>query len=609
MFSTKDPSRRLQKLRSLMKNEPIQAYIIPSEDAHQSEYLAASDRRRAFISGFTGSAGTAIVTETEACLWTDGRYFLQAKEEMDEKWTLMKEGIPSTPTQGAWLVKNLPCGSRVGTDPNLIPYRTWKTLQTELDAGNITLVPVERNLVDLIWENKHFPSYNRVEPLSLRYTGKTSKEKVKEVRAEMSEKGARLLVVSALDEVAWLLNLRGSDIPYNPVFFSYVVLTMDDVHLFIDEYKLNDKVYKQFKEEDLDVTVHPYERLRSFLVEQISENENGKIWVSSESSYALSAVVPEKRRVGEITPIPVMKAIKNPVETEGMIKAHIRDAAAVCCYFTWLEKEIVKNTITEISGAEKLEEFRREQEDYVGPSFSTISSVGPHAAIIHYEPSKKTDRQITTDEIYLCDSGGQYNNYSTYITRTVHFGTPSQYEKECFTRVFKGQCFMGTTVFPTKTKGNCLDTLARKFLWDVGLDYMHGTGHGIGMYLNVHEGPMGISWRVYPNDPGLQEGMFLSNEPGYYEDGKFGIRIEDIVRIVKADTPHNFKERNFLTFETVSLVPIQTKMLVPEMLTEREIKHLNEYHTRCREIVGPLLKQMGHHETYEWLCRETKPIG
>lgn len=606
-------SSRLQKLRALMKNtkyvsEALQAYIIPSDDAHQSEYLASCDRRRAYISGFTGSAGTAIVTENEACMWTDGRYFLQASEEMDKNWTLMKEGLPSTPTQAVWLTKNLPPGSRVGTDPNLVSYSIWKPLVTQLEAAGLSLVPITTNLIDVIWEDRPTPPCNTIQPLSVKYTGKTCKAKVEDVRTQMAEKGARLLVVSALDEAAWLLNLRGSDIQYNPVFFSYVIVTKTEVHLFVDEAKVSLAVYNHFNEEDLQVTVHPYEKFQTFLMDQISEKD-GKIWISPESSYAVSAAVPEKMWLSEISPIQVMKAIKNPVEIKGMISAHIRDAAAVCCYFAWLEKEVPKGCVTEISGAEKLEQFRREQEDFVGPSFSTISSVGPHAAIIHYAPSAKTDRQITTEEVYLCDSGGQYKDGTTDITRTIHLGTPSKYEKECFTRVFKGQCFLGTTVFPAKIKGNCLDTLARKFLWDVGLDYMHGTGHGIGMYLNVHEGPMGVSWRVYPNDPGLQEGMFISNEPGYYEDGKFGFRIEDIIRIVPAKTPHNFKDRGYLTFETVSLVPIQTKMLVPEMLTEKEIRHLNEYHNRCREIVGPHLKKMGHNEAREWLYRETEPIG
>lgn len=605
----------LKKLRALMRNikyvnEPLQAYIVPHKDAHQSEYLAACDERRAFISGFTGSAGTAIVTENAACMWTDGRYFLQASREIDENWTLMKEGVSTTPTQEKWLSKNLPLGSRVGVDPTLLPFSEWRTLQTELEANGHSLVPVAINLVDLIWDDRPQPPNAPVIPLPVKYTGKTCQQKVDEVRAQMEERSAILLIVTALDEVAWLLNLRGSDIDYNPVFFSYLTVTRTDVNLYIDPSKVTQAVHNHFTAEDLNVTFHHYSKIFTHLTEMVNKKQlDGKVWISYGSSYALASIVPEKSRITEVSPIAVMKAIKNPVEIQGLTNAHIRDAAALCCYFAWLEKEVTKGHITEISGAKKLEEFRREQEDYVGLSFPTISSVGPNGAIVHYHPTSETDRQITTEELYLCDSGAQYKDGTTDVTRTIHLGTPTNYEKECFTRVFKGQTSLGTSVFPAKIKGNCLDTLARKYLWDVGLDYMHGTGHGIGSYLNVHEGPMGISWRPYPDDPGLREGMFLSIEPGYYEDGKFGIRLENIARIVPATTPYTFKNKTFLTFETVTLVPIQTKMLVPQMLTDKEITYLNEYHSLCREKVGPLLKKMGHHDAVEWLYKETEPIG
>ncbi|XP_067012527.2 xaa-Pro aminopeptidase ApepP isoform X2 [Anabrus simplex] len=603
----------LTKLRALMKNtkyvkEPLQAYIVPSGDAHQSEYVADCDNRRAFISGFTGSAGTAVITDKEACLWTDGRYFLQATKEMDENWTLMKEGVPTTPTQEAWLSKTLPSGSRVGVDPALISYSVWKPMQTQLEDAGHHLVPVETNLVDLIWEDQPQRPVCAVNPLSVKYTGKTCKEKVQEVREKMKEKGATALVVTALDEVAWLLNLRGCDVPYNPVFFSFVIVTMNQVVLFVDEAKLNTTVQNHFSEEDLLVKIMPYEKVDSFLKDMVGDQE-GKVWISNGSSYALVSIIPDKVRLTEITPIALMKAIKNSVEINGMINAHIKDAAALCCYFAWLENELLhRRKVTEISGAKRLEEFRKEQEDFVGLSFETISSSGPNGAIIHYSPSPETDRAITSKELYLCDSGGQYYDGTTDVTRTIHFGVPSQYEKECFTRVFKGQHQLGTAVFPSKIKGNCLDTLARKYLWDVGLDYRHGTGHGIGHYLNVHEGPMGISWRVYPDDPGLQEGMCLSNEPGYYEDGKFGIRLENIVRIIPSSAPHNFQDRGYLTFETITLVPIQTKMLDRTLLTEEEVSYLNDYHKECREKVGSLLKKQHQNEAYDWLFRETEPI-
>ncbi|XP_063235388.1 xaa-Pro aminopeptidase ApepP [Bacillus rossius redtenbacheri] len=606
----------LKRLRDLMKDvkyvsEPLSAYIITSDDAHQSEYLAECDKRRQFVSGFTGSAGTAVVTEHEACLWTDGRYYLQATEEMSDEWKLMKEGMPSTPSQGSWLARTLQPGARVGADPCLVSYTTWKTLQDELAAAGLSLVPVAPNLVDVLWEGRLSPPAGSVQPLAIKYTGKTSKKKVEEVRKKMKEKGAALLVVTALDEVAWLLNVRGSDIEFNPVFFSYVVVTNSQVHLFVDESKISLAVRNHFNEEDLPVSIHPYDKVSSFLSEQVNQlsGQGGKVWISSDSSYALARLFPDSLRILEITPIAVMKARKNPVEVQGMVNCHVRDAAALCCYFAWLERQLKEGqVVTEISGADRLEEFRKQQEDFMGLSFDTISSVGPNGAIIHYHCTPATDRPITTRELYLCDSGGQYRDGTTDVTRTLHFGTPTDYERECFTRVFKGQRLLGTAIYPNKIKGNCLDTLARKFLWDVGLDYLHGTGHGVGAYLNVHEGPMGISWRMYPNDPGLQEGMFLSNEPGFYEDGKFGIRLENVMYVVPAQTRYTFKDRGFLTFKTVTLVPIQTKLIDKDLLTAEEVAYLNSYHRECREVVGEKLKAAGQQEAWEWLHRETEPI-
>lgn len=303
-----------------------------------------------------------------------------------------------------------------------------------------------------------------------------------------------------------------------------------------------------------------------------------------------------------------MKAIKNPVEIEGMKSSHIRDGAALVRFFSWLEREVASGAVvTELSAADRLEQFRSEQEHHVGPSFETISSSGEHAAIVHYKPTPESNIAVTDSAPYLCDSGAQYLDGTTDVTRTVHMGTPTDHQKECFTRVLKGQMLMGSAVFPERIKGNCLDSFARKFLWDVGLDYQHGTGHGIGHYLNVHEGPMGISWRVYPDDPGLQAGMFMSNEPGYYEDGSFGVRIEDIVLIVPADTKCP-GDKKFLTFETVTMCPIQSKMIKKELLTESEVETLNAYHKTVREKVGPLIEAQKDVEAMEWLIRETKPL-
>ncbi|XP_046542342.1 xaa-Pro aminopeptidase 1-like [Haliotis rubra] len=563
-MTVRSTTASLSKLRALMKNisyvnEPIHAYIVPTGDAHQSEYVADCDTRRAYISGFTGSAGTAIVTESKAALWTDGRYFLQAERQLDNNWTLMKTGLKDTPTQAEWLVKELPTEGRVGVDPFLFSVEQWKPLSKELKSNGHNLVQVSQNLVDMVWEDRPPPPNNPLLVLGQEYTGQTWQEKVKRVREKLHSKQATAIVVTALDEIAWLFNLRGSDIQYNPVFFSYSVITFDGV----------------------------YEK----------------------SSYALVSLIPKVRITIPPSPVAAFKAVKNTVEIQGMRRAHIKDAVAVCEFFHWLEKDLSNGTITEVSAADKLEDFRRQQEDFVSLSFDTISSIGPDGAIIHYKPSAETDKPITSDQIYLCDSGAQYRDGTTDITRTVHFGCPTKYEQECFTRVLKGHINLSRTVFPNEVKGHNLDTLARVALWEVGLDYLHGTGHGVGAFLNVHEGPCGISPRVSLSEIPLEEGMILSDEPGYYEDGKFGVRLESLVLVVKADTKYNFKKKGFLTFEPITLVPIQTKLIDPSLLAEQEIDWLNEYHMRCREVVGAELKKQGKLKVLDWLIRETEQLG
>ncbi|CAK9807708.1 Xaa-Pro aminopeptidase ApepP [Anthophora quadrimaculata] len=614
---------KLAKLRELMqavqvggiKGKGIQALIVSSNDAHQSEYLREYDKRIRFISGFTGSFGTAIITPNEALLWTDGRYYMQALAEFDpsETWTLMREGLLDTPTRAAWLVANLPSKSTVGADANLMSYTEWAVLHTSLTSAGHCLLPLEENLIDKVWDDEQpAPTANVILPQPIQFSGCTAGKKVKLCRKVMTKNKAKALVVTALDEVAYILNLRGSDIPYNPVFFAYVILTLDELHLFVDKNRVDQKAQQQLIDEEVNAIYHSYESIHTFLKQIASSCTNDeKIWISNGSSYALHADCDQAKKHTAITPISDMKAIKNNVEIEGMKAAHVRDSVALVKYFAWLEDWIKnkKEIVTEISGATQLEKFRQEQDHFIGLSFPTISSVGPHGAIIHYLPTPKTDVPITNKELYLCDSGAQYQDGTTDVTRTLHFGNPTSFERECFTRVFKGQCRLSSTVFPLMIQGNYLDTLARENLWSVGLNYLHGTGHGVGSYLNVHEGPIGISWRPYPDDPGLQPGMFLSNEPGYYEDDKFGVRLENIELIVKANTPYNHKNRGFLTFETVTLVPIQTKLLDVSLLTDHEIEYLNNYHARCLNTLKPLLQGPENAQALEWLERETQPIS
>lgn len=615
---SKSTTAILTKLRSLMRNkayvsEPLHAYIVPSGDAHQSEYIAPYDNRRAFISGFDGSAGTAVITEHQAGLWTDGRYFLQAEKQLDDNWTLMRDGIPGTPSQGDWLSKVLPMGGRVGVDPFLMATETWKPLSKLLKSNGHHLVPVSENLIDLVWDDQPSPPSNSLMILEQKYTGKTWQEKICLVREKLEEKKADALILTALDEVAYLFNMRGSDIEYNPVFFAYAVICANSVHLFLDEERLDKKVRHHLNldmqdgNDGVTITILPYNDVKSFVAD-LPKNVSGKIWISEKSSFGLVNSIPKLRRLSQPSPVALMKAVKNEAEIDGMKRAHVKDAVTLCEYFSWLEKNVPSGTVTEVSAADKLEQIKRGQEDYVSLSFATISSTGPDGAIIHYHPLPETDKALSTEEVYLCDSGAQYKDGTTDVTRTMHFGTPSDYEKECFTRVLKGHINLSTVVFPNGVKGQLLDSLARTALWDVGLDYLHGTGHGVGAFLNVHEGPCGIHQRVMHETP-LQEGMILSDEPGYYEDGKFGCRIENVVIIVKCDTKYNFRNKGFLTFEPLTLVPIQQKMIDASLLTQKEIDWLNDYHSKCRDIVGPELQRQGKTAAYQYLMRETELVG
>lgn len=617
-MSPKVTTELLKQLRQVMKHlsEPIQALIVPSGDNHQSEYIASCDCRREFISGFDGSAGTAIVTEEHAAMWTDGRYFLQAAQQMDKNWTLMKLGLKSTPTQEDWLINVLPEGSKVGVDPFIIAFDQWKVLSKALKNAGHDLVPVKANLVDMIWKDQPCRPCKPLLVMDLSYTGMSWQEKIVQQRAKMAERKASWLVITALDEVAWLFNLRGSDIIYNPVFFAFAIIGINTIRLFINEKHMEEPAVRRHLQldsnatPDFSVQVLPYESVLSELRTICSNlNSKEKVWISSKASHALSETIPKMLRLETVyTPVCIAKSMKNPIEIEGMRQAHIKDAVALCELFVWLEKEVPKGNITELDASDKAENLRSQQAKFMGLSFCTISSSGPNSAIIHYRPIPSTNRTLSLNEIFLLDSGAQYRDGTTDVTRTVHFGTPTEFEKECFTYVLKGHICLGSAVFPSGTKGHLIDSFARATLWEHGLDYLHGTGHGVGSFLNVHEGPCGISYKTFADEP-LEAGMILSDEPGYYEDGSFGIRIESIFLLVPAQTKYRFLNRESLRFQALTLVPIQIKMVNVKQLTEKERDWLNHYHQLCREVIGAELKKQGKMETLQWLMKETEPIS
>lgn len=634
--------QRVVALRGLMatQTKPLAAFIVPTSDAHNSEYISICDARRSWLTGFTGSAGTAVVTSDTALVWTDGRYYTQFEKEVDlSVWTLMKESLPETLTVEKWLAKNLLAGSIVGVDPTTMGHEDWSTMKKTLQSSNIQIVGVNQNLVDVVRVQMNElppprPS-NEIIPLDIKYTGKSSGDKVKELREKMVEKNATVLIVTALDEIAYTLNLRGSDIPYNPVFYSYLIITPSTVTLFWQDGVLAPSILEKLTNEKLEIVCKAYNEIFTYLEKMTNElavngDVDHTIWLSNDASQAIHVAASgdnnAQKRVkilSEASPVSLMKFIKNDVELQGFRNCHIRDGTAVIRFFSWLETELGNNgnvTITETDAAQKLLEFRQEEENFMGLSFETIAGAGENGAVIHYSPSEKHPRVISKHDVLLLDSGGQYLDGTTDITRTRHMsGNPTAEQKSAFTRVLKGQILMGSALFPKGVKGNVLDSYARKFLWDYGEDYAHGTGHGVGHYLNVHEGPSGISWRSYAHDPGLDSGAVFSNEPGFYKVGEFGIRHEDLVEIVSVDkdSDHpkaknllgNFNGRGVLGFKTLTMVPNQTSFIEVSLLDDFELSYINNYHECVLKTIGPILEKRGFVQELKWLKNECRVIS
>ncbi|CAL8582119.1 hypothetical protein XPA_007793 [Xanthoria parietina] len=620
-METVNTTERLRQLRALMKENKVDIYVVPSEDSHQSEYIAPCDARREFISGFSGSAGTAVITSEKAALATDGRYFNQASKQLDSNWHLLKQGLEDVPTWQDWTAEQSEGHKTVGVDPTVITAPEARKLTEKIKKkGGAGLLGVKSNLVDLVWGD-HRPArpHEKVSVLDIKFAGKKFEEKIEDLRKELDKKKSAGLIVSMLDEIAWLYNLRGNDIPYNPVFFSYAAVTPTTATLYIDESKLSENVLPHLGD---NVRIRAYsaifEDAKAFgeslemeaPIAGRPQTPKKKFWISTKASWALSMELGGEEKVEEVrSPIGDAKAIKNATELEGMRLCHIRDGASLSEYFAWLEEELVtKGTkLDEVQAADKLEEIRSQKERFVGLSFDTISSTGPNAAVIHYKPERGNCSIIDPTALYLCDSGAQYFDGTTDTTRTLHFGTPKEMERKAYTLVLKGVIALDRAVFPKGTSGFALDTLARQFLWREGLDYRHGTGHGVGSYLNVHEGPIGIGTRVQYSEVPLSIGNVLSDEPGYYEDGKFGIRIENMIMAQEAKTNHHFGDKPWLGFEHVTMVPMCRKLIDGKMLTPEERTWLNEYHQEVYDKTKGFFK--GDERTLKWLERETRSIN
>eukprot|EP01024_Parvocaulis_polyphysoides_P073402 TRINITY_DN9444_c0_g1_i5.p1 TRINITY_DN9444_c0_g1~~TRINITY_DN9444_c0_g1_i5.p1 ORF type:complete len:662 (-),score=97.11 TRINITY_DN9444_c0_g1_i5:457-2265(-) len=592
-----------------MKSAGVDAYIIPTDDAHMSEYVRTCDTRREFISGFTGSAGTAVVTMEDALLWTDGRYFLQAESQLGTDWKLMKDGTPTCPKIEDWLKKELKAGAKIGIDPYIHTVGKVRTYSETLKKGGKELVMLyDGNLVDKIWtDSPPFPQ-NTVRIHGLEFSGTTVSQKLQDLREQMKQDETQVLILSMLDEVAWVTNLRGSDVEYNPTFIAYFVLTLDSATLYVDQIKITQQVNEHLSEAN--VQIKAYEDVTQD-VKELAEKKFKFLISPSTLNHALYSVALEACGgdtglfVEKLSPVCEIKACKNETELQAMREAHLRDASALCSFLYWLEQHVCEqnNTISEYNVHVEVTKWRAKQQGFLEPSFFTIAGANGNGAIIHYHPEEETSAMIDKNTMLLIDSGGQYDCGTTDVTRTFHLGTPTDYQKECFTRVLKGHIALGRIVFPNKTPGIAIDALARHSLWDAGLNYRHGTGHGVGAALNVHEGPISISTRYYNAEP-LKIGMICSNEPGYYEDGAFGIRIESLMEIQQAKTAYQFGDEPYLCFKPLTLVPIQQKMLKMDLLKEDEIQWLNDYHKTVYEQVSPRLSGV----ELEWLRQNTQPI-
>ncbi|XP_072019577.1 xaa-Pro aminopeptidase 1-like [Amphiura filiformis] len=627
---------RLQALRRLMADRRynVQAYLIPEVDAHHSEYLAEHDRRRTYISGFTGSAGLSVVTPNVALLYTDGRYFLQAEQQLDCNWELVKfTGDPNFAVGAReWLAENLNNGARVGFDPTLMSvgdYEGYKKTFDDLVGKRITLVPIaDGNLIDLIWDMQ--PSYPNTTMLILdanKYTGETWQQKIWEfegeesLRGKMAAEGADAIVLSKLDEIAWLYNMRGQDIPYNPMFVSYTIITTDSIRLYLfdREGRLTDEVRTHLNignsscstDETLAaecVAVLPYER---FLTDLGSLRAN-KIWISDESSYAIYDRVPPTKAIIKSSPVLLMKAVKSLKEREGMRSAQIKDSVVLCELGAWLEEMVNSledpmvgdiSILNETTVEEKATELRKQQDLYQDLSFQAISAFGPNGAVIHYRSSNATNRAINKDGVFLFDSGTQYLDGTTDITRSYHFGKPTKLMKEAYTRVLMGRIDVAQSIWRTGVYGRDLDAIARNPLWQAGLGYLHGTGHGIGHFLAVHEGPARLRIGYADWHEPYEIGMFTSDEPGYYADGEFGVRIEDIVEVVEAETMYKFNNWTYMTFEMITAVPLEPNLIDFSLMSPKQLDHYNAYNKRVRDLMGPRVSEKAR----KWMESKTKP--
>ena len=592
-------TERIANLRSLMTEKGIDAYVVPTADFHQSEYVGEHFKARKFMTGFSGSAGTAVFTMTEARLWVDGRYFIQAAAQIEgTSIEMMKMGKPGVPTIDEYLKEAIPENGTLGFDGRVVAMGNGRRYE-EIVAEKNGKIVYAYDLVGEIWEDRPELSKEPVFTLEEKYTGESTASKLKRIREKMAENGATVHVLTTLDDICWTLNIRGNDIEFFPLVLSYAVITMDQMHLYIDESKLDEEIKASFAKDG--IVLHPYNDIyedikaygaeETFLIDPIRLN------------YALySNICKDAKKVEAQNPEEVFKGIKNKVEIENIRKAQIKDSVAHVRFMKWLKEHVGKETITEMSASDKLDEFRAEMGNFIRPSFEPISSYGEHAALCHYTSSPETNVELKEGSVFLTDTGAGFWEGSTDITRTYALGEIPEIMKEHFTLIVMCNLGLASARFVKGCSGSNLDPFARKPLWDRGLDFNHGTGHGVGYLLNIHEGPLNIGWGSRgSNIVPLQEGMIFTDEPGIYIEGSHGVRLENEL-LVREGEKNEYGQ--FMYLEPLTFIPFDLDAVKVEMLSEEYKKLLNEYHAAVYENIAPYLND----EEKAWLKNYTRAI-
>lgn len=593
--------QRIENIRDLMKEKNIYAYIVPSSDYHQSEYVGDYFKSREFMSGFTGSAGTLIISMDEAGLWTDGRYFIQAEQELkDSGIKLFKMGEEGVPTIEEYLLEKLPKNSTLGFDGRVMSVKEGQSLANKLAFKGIN-IEYKYDLVNDIWEDRCSLPTEKAFLLGTEYSGESFSDKLSRIRAVMKEKKATTHILASLDDIAWLFNIRGRDVKSNPVVLSYAVISIDSVYLFIDKNKIGEDIRAELSKEN--VQIKGYEEVYEF-IKNIDENEVVLI-DTSKVNYAIYNNIPSNvQKIEERNPSILFKSIKNEIELKNIRNSHIKDGVAFTKFMYWLKNNIGKIEITEISATQKLEEFRREQDKFIEPSFSTIAAYKDHAAMMHYSATEESNYKLEPRDLFLVDSGGQYFDGTTDITRTIALGPIPENVRKDFTNVVRGMIRLSKAKFLYGCRGYNLDILARGPLWEEGVDYKCGTGHGIGFVLNVHEGPNGFRWKVREDIDDtciLEEGMVTTNEPGVYVENSHGIRIENEIVVRKAEKN---EYGQFMDFEVITFAPIDLDAIDESLILKDEKVYLNNYHKQVYDKISPYLNE----EEKQWLKTYTREI-